>query len=163
MPAPAASGETEPADDWRRRLIRRMGEPKPLLANAITALREAPEWRGVLFFNEFTSSVVTKSVPIFGGASGNWTDHEDRLTANWLQHAGIGVSSEVAGQAVQAVARDQLTNPVREYFAGLPRDGTPRIGGWLNQYLGVAVSDYSIAVGERYLAFCRRADHAAGL
>jgi predicted P-loop ATPase len=117
----------------------------------MTAVREAPEWRGVLFFNEFTSSVAVRRSPVFGGNPGEWTDQQDRLAADWLQHAGIGVSTEVAGQAIQAVARDQLFHPVREYLDGLSWDGTSRIPGWLNLYLGVEASDYSIAVGQRYL------------
>ena len=41
------------AMDWRSRLIRSkttkdgLGAPKALLANAITALREAPEWKAL--------------------------------------------------------------------------------------------------------------------
>jgi len=37
---------------------------------------------------------------------GEWTDHEDRLAAEWLQKQGILVSVEVAGQAAQTAARD---------------------------------------------------------
>src|SRR5690349_19671772 len=37
---------------------------------------------------------------------GEWTDHEDRLAAEWLQKQGILVSVETAGQAVQTAARD---------------------------------------------------------
>ena len=41
-------------DDWRLKLIvNEKQAPRPLLANAITALLRAPEWQGVLAFNEF--------------------------------------------------------------------------------------------------------------
>ena len=56
------------AGDWRDELIlskgRRgeQGEPKPILANAMTALCAAPEWRGVLAFNEFSLRTDRKSV-----------------------------------------------------------------------------------------------------
>ena len=72
---------------WRDSLIvNQYGNPKPILANAITALRLAPEWAGVLAFNDFSAGIVAlKAAPWDGaGASGEWTDHEDRLTANWL-------------------------------------------------------------------------------
>src|SRR5262245_56107926 len=40
---------------WKSSLIvNETGAPRVILANAITALREAPEWDGVLGFNEFT-------------------------------------------------------------------------------------------------------------
>jgi predicted P-loop ATPase len=155
LPGPTnpPNGTTQPADDWRKRLIRnKSGDPKALLANAMTALRGAPEWTDVLAFNEFTISTVMKRSPVFGGQVGaDWTDQEDRLTADWLQHNGISISVEVAGQAVQAVARDRSFHPVREYLASLKWDGTKRAAGWLNLYLGVEPSDYSMAVGERYL------------
>jgi hypothetical protein len=64
--------------------VNRDGNPKPILANAITALRQAPEWAGVLAFNEFSlATVALKPAPWEGAQTGTeWTDHEDRLTAN---------------------------------------------------------------------------------
>ena len=43
--------------DWRRRA------PKPLLANAITALREAPAWQGVLAYDQFALETVVTDTP----------------------------------------------------------------------------------------------------
>jgi hypothetical protein len=41
-------------DGWRRELILTpTKQPRPLLANAVTALRFAPEWDRVLGFDEF--------------------------------------------------------------------------------------------------------------
>ncbi|MCL4850046.1 MAG: bifunctional DNA primase/polymerase, partial [Bryobacteraceae bacterium] len=156
-----APAENAPADvectaapTWREHLIvNRDGGPKPLLANAITALRMAPEWAGVLAFNEFSlGTVALKPTPWPGaGAGAEWTDHEDRLTANWLQRQGMFVSVEVAGQAVQAVAKDRRFHPVREYLDSLTWDGTKRIDSWLSLYLGAEPNDYTAAVGERWL------------
>jgi hypothetical protein len=39
---------------WRAvLLLSRKNAPKPLLANALIALRHAPEWEGVLAYDEF--------------------------------------------------------------------------------------------------------------
>jgi hypothetical protein len=39
---------------WRAGLLfSQRNVPKPLLANALTALREAPEWRGVVAYDAF--------------------------------------------------------------------------------------------------------------
>jgi hypothetical protein len=77
----------------------------PVLANAIAAFRHAPEWGGVLAFNEFGfGTVVLKPAPWGVVPKGQWTDHEDRLAAEWLQRQGILVSVEVAGQAVQTAS-----------------------------------------------------------
>ena len=142
------------AGGWNARLLMNdRGTPKALLANAITALRSAPEWAGVLGFKEFSLGTVTlKAAPWQTAASGEeWTDHEDRLTADWLQHHGILVGVEVAGQAAQTVARERPFHPVREYLDGLKWDGTKRIDTWLSLYLGVEHSDYAAAVGARWL------------
>ena len=107
---------------WRDSLIvNQEGAPKSILANAITALRLAPEWAGVLAFNEFSLGTVALQPAPWDGSRPRreWSDHEDRLTANWLQHHGIFVSVEVAGQAVQSVAKDRCFHPVREYLDSL--------------------------------------------
>lgn len=50
--------------DWRANLIsNREGEPRAFLANAITALREAPDWAGCLAFNEFSFNTVAVTAP----------------------------------------------------------------------------------------------------
>ena len=72
--------------------------------------------RGVLAFNEFGFGTVALNPAPWGVVpKGEWTDHEDRLAAEWLQRQGILVSVEVAGQAVQTVARDHPFHPVKTY------------------------------------------------
>jgi predicted P-loop ATPase len=140
--------------DWRSALLRTArGVPKAVLANAITALRHAPEWSGVLGFNEFTLSTVALKPPPWrkSGGTSDWTDQEDRLAADWLQHEGICVSIEVASQAVQAVAPERIFHPVRNYIEGLLWDSVPRIDYWLNYHLGVELNPYSAAVGSKWL------------
>ena len=127
---------------WRQDLLMSdRGAPRAVLANAITALRLAPEWDGVLGFNEFSTCTVTLKPPPWTteGSRSDWTDHEDRLTADWLQHQGIYVSVEIAGLAVQTVACDRTFHPVREYLDSLKWDGTKRIDDWLSLYLGVEI------------------------
>src|SRR5262249_6620082 len=106
---------------WRRDLLRAKppmnnteGRILPVLANAIAALRHAPEWGGVLAFNDFAfGTVALKPTPWGIVPRGDWTDHEDRLVAEWLQKQGILVSVDVAGQAVQTAARDHPIHPVK--------------------------------------------------
>jgi len=146
--------EPAPSTLWHSALmVTERGSVRPILANAITALRLAPEWAGVLEFNDFSLGTVTRRLPPWqtGVIGHEWTDHEDRLAADWLQHQGILVSVDIAGQAVQAVARDRLAHPVREYLDKLRWDGTRRIETWLAEYLGVNFNEYSAAVGSRWL------------
>ena len=82
---------------WRRTCCARNqpmnnteGRILPVLANAIAAFRHAPEWGGVLAFNEFAfGTVALKPTPWGIVPKGEWTDHEDRLAAEWLQKQGI--------------------------------------------------------------------------
>src|SRR5271170_1715417 len=64
---------------------------------------------------------------------------------------GIYVSVEIAGLAVQTVARDRTFHPVRQELNALKWDGTRRIDGWLSLYLGAEPSQYTSAVGSRWL------------
>lgn len=130
------------------------GNPKPMFANALYALRAAPEWDGVLFFNEFSVRVIARNQTPWGTAGQGdypWTDHEDRLTSEWLQHNGVLVNPKVAGEAVATVARERSFHPVREYLSMLQWDAMPRLDTWLSEYLGVPPSHYSAAVGARWM------------
>ena len=108
---------------WKARLLRgKHGGVLGNVANALTALRSAPVWRGVLHFNESTLSVVAKAAPPFEHAPATplrWADEDDVLTAEWLQHQGIPVNREIAGQAVQTVAREHCYHPIRDYLDSL--------------------------------------------
>jgi hypothetical protein len=46
------------AYDWQVGLLRGDRGVRPILANAIAILRKAPQWAGVLAFNEFALSVT---------------------------------------------------------------------------------------------------------
>jgi predicted P-loop ATPase len=80
-----------------------------------------------------------------------WTDQEDRLTAEWLQRHRILVSVETASQAIQTVATQRRIHPVRHYLESLKWDGIPRLDNWLSTYLGVEANNYSYAVGSRWI------------
>ena len=141
---------------WRDKLIFNLnGSVKPVLANAITALSNAPEWAGTLAYNDFAlNTVLVRPAPWMAADTPvphAWNNTEDILTANWLQHEDIFVAPHVAGQAVEAVAKAHHFHPVREYLESLTWDGMPRLGSWLTDYLGVEPSPYAAAVGTRWM------------
>ena len=139
---------------WRGEgLILKGGNPAPVLANAILGLRRDPAWEGVLAYDDFSLMTVARNAPPWpGGVAGaTWTENDDRLTANWLQEHGVLVGVEIAAQAVQVVAQDNRFDPLCAYLDGLTWDGIQRLDDWLTTYLGVAPSEYSAAVGARWL------------
>jgi predicted P-loop ATPase len=149
---PAAMLDAAP---WRDKLLLNLnGAVKPVLANAITALREAAEWAGVLGYNEFAHSTMQKGPPWDSTGRdlpSDWAPNDDVLTTEWLHHQGIYVSVEAAGQAIEAIARERPFHPVREYLKVLAWDGTHRLASWLPEYLGVTPSAYAAAVGSRWM------------
>lgn len=155
-PGPQPASAPEGGVAWRDGLLLNLnGTVKPVLANAITALRGAPEWAGVLAYNEFAHfTVLHKRAPWMkpdAEMPSDWTPNHDTLTTEWLHHQGIFVSVDVTGQAVEAVAREQPFHPVRSYLKELTWDGTPRLQTWLSEYLGADQSPYAAAVGSRWL------------
>jgi hypothetical protein len=144
------------AEPWRNNLIvSATGSPKPLLANAITALRDAPAWQGVLSFDEFAFETIVEAAPPWWmdlyWDPRPWSPHDDLLVTDWLQRRGIGVTVAVAAQAVETVARDRTFHPVRDYLGGLQHDGKARLGSWLSACLGAEQTAYNEAVGRAML------------
>jgi predicted P-loop ATPase len=115
--------------DWRDRLIKNRNGPATCLQNALVALQYAPEWQGVLHFNESALHVVAKATPPWDSRAAPfpWRDDDDVRTAAWMQRHGVMVSKEIAGQAVQTIAREFPFHPIREYLNGLVWDKIPRI------------------------------------
>jgi predicted P-loop ATPase len=133
----------EPWEDrWESRLLRtEKGHPCANLANAMIALRHAPEWKGLLWRDDFAEQTITRVKPPIPASLGKWTNLHDILATNWMQEHGIDVSLQITGLAVEAVAHDQHCHPPREYVQALKWDGTFRIGTWLRTYLGGVASE----------------------
>ena len=153
-PQPVPSDRGSPA--WRNGLLLNLnGTVKPVLANAIAALRGAPEWTGVLAYNEFAHcTVLQKPAPWMKSDAefpADWTPNDDTLITEWLHHQGIFVSVDAAGQAIEAVGRERPFHPVRAYLKDLTWDGRHRLQSWLPDYLGVDPSPYAAAVGSRWM------------
>jgi predicted P-loop ATPase len=140
-------------DGWRRQLILTpTKQPRPLIANAITALRLAPEWNRVVGHDEFAlCPMLLKPPPWLKGRDNGWTpqrwtDYDDILLTNWLHHEGIGISDRAAASAANAVAKENTFHPVREYLNGLRWDGVKRIEQFAETYLGAAPTEYHRSV-----------------
>ena len=124
--------------DWTDQLILdKDGKIIANLANLILILREAPEWKGVLGYDEFNARVVIRKRPPWGeeAADTPWTDHHESLARVWFQRKKISPSAGDVGRAVQAAARHNPFHPVRDYFDSLVWDGVPRLESWLANVL----------------------------
>jgi predicted P-loop ATPase len=140
-------------EHWTDGLMRNdRGVPLGNLRNVLHALRHAPEWRGVLAYDEFAARVVTTKPPPWGGPPGErWADDHDTRACAWMQEQHIPAALGTVGHAIQTVARENRVHPVRDYLNALKWDGTPRIDTWLTDYLGVEDAPYVRAIGPRFL------------
>jgi predicted P-loop ATPase len=143
--------------NWTANLLRsKSGSIKPLLANAVMALRDSGLWQGVLCYDSFAMRTCADRAPpwdpgLIEWEPRPWGPQDDLLVTDWLQHQGIGVSTATAGQAVEMVAQERSFHPVRDYLQSIQHDGMPRIGTWLSDYMGVERSKYTDAVGRAML------------
>jgi predicted P-loop ATPase len=147
------SGQTA-AHDWTDDLqLDNDGGVLPLLANLILFLRHHPAWRGVLGFDEFSTRVVIRKSPPWGAEAPDtpWTDHHETHARTWFQRQHINPAAGDVGRAVQAAARSNAFDPVKDYFAPLRWDGTPRLDAWLINYFHADDTPYIRAIGPRIL------------
>jgi len=141
------------ATDWTDKLkLDNHGKIIGNLANLVLLLRESPDWKGVLAFDDFRIRVAArKPLPAEDASTGLWTDHHDTLTRVWFLENDIKVGMGDVGRAVQAAARFNPFHSVRDFFDALIWDGKPRLDNWLQDYLHVEDSAYVRAIGPRYL------------
>jgi predicted P-loop ATPase len=144
------------AQQWRKQLILGANEmPRPILANVLTALREAPEWQGVLAYDEFSlRTMIRGKAPWMDKAPSEpveWTSEHDTACTEWMQRNGIYCKVDVVASTVEAVAKAHGYHPIRDYLNGLQWDGKPRIDTWLTDHFGVKDTPYSRAIGSKWL------------
>lgn len=153
------------AEDWRARLIykqARRGEEEIVhcKANAVTILRNDPDWLNVLAWNELSQGIVCRSAapwhvddaPANPDPARPWSDSDGCRVQNWLQRTwSLTVSEQTAFKAAMMVAEASTFDPLREWLTSLPWDGVSRIERWLTTYLGVEDSPYSRFIGPAFL------------
>jgi predicted P-loop ATPase len=61
------------------------------------------------------------------------------------------IGQDTVHKAVDLRAHERSFHPVRDYLNSLRWDGKPRGDTWLSAYLGVALSEYTKAIGRMFL------------
>jgi predicted P-loop ATPase len=134
-----AAKSTAPQPGTGQFIRSKTGNLLPVLANAVTLLRSSPQWQNLVAFDEFTKDIIRTGTPPWAAAGQNqpWSELDNNLATDWIQHAGLLVSSAIVGDAVWTIAHDRAFHPVRLYLERCRWDGTPRLDGWASTYLGV--------------------------
>jgi predicted P-loop ATPase len=143
-PPPDPGDDEKPNADkpWTKYLQRNGdGEAVINLANAMTALRSAPELRDCFRFDEMLQVPVLVS-PLPKGKPGILPrpvrDTDVSIVQEWLQRNELRrLGKDIVHQAVALRAEERAFHPIRNYLNGLRWDRKPRLSTWLTYYVGV--------------------------
>jgi predicted P-loop ATPase len=142
---------------WSKDLILSMssGLPKPILANAITVLRQDAGWHGCLVWDRFADTLRVRRTTPAGNAEGvTWSDSEARKVCEHLQRLGIHVNVRIADEAVAVVAHENPVHPLLDYLKPLVWDGVPRIADWPIRLAGVEDTRINRTMASRWMIGC---------
>lgn len=127
--------------------------------NVQEILATAPEWQGVLAFDELSNAVVFLKDP---------PEREDHFPSyklrkplgdvvwhgisGWLQrHHGLIVTPAVVYHAADIVARKSSYHPIRSVLDGLKWDGIRRLDTWLIDLFGVTDTPLTREISRKWL------------
>jgi hypothetical protein len=151
-----ADTESVPPPEWTNRLQRdEQGNALPNLANAMTALRSAPELRDCFAFDQMLRGpILVNRLP--KGCDGDLPrpvrDSDVSLAQEWLQrHELRRLGKDTTHQAVDLRAEERAFHPVRDYLNALRWDGKPRLATWLHTYLGAKQTEYTKGIGTMFM------------
>ena len=143
-PPPDPGDDEKPSGDepWTKYLQRNdAGDAVINLANAMTALRHAPELSGCFRFDEMLRVPVLVR-PLPKGKPGVLPrpvrDTDVSIVQEWLQrHELRRLGKDIVHQAVALRAEENAFHPICDYLNGLRWDRKPRLSTWLTFYAGV--------------------------
>lgn len=127
-------------EEWGETLeINSKGEFKATIPNVEIILRNDPNLKGKLAFNEFTKQIeCLGSTPWHkANATRQWEDGDDSSLRSYIEKVyGIHHSGKTK-DAIISVSIQNSYHPVRDYLKRLTWDGVPRIEQLFIKYLGV--------------------------
>jgi predicted P-loop ATPase len=151
-----AAAATVASAGWRADAQRTTGGGlRSNLANALLALRRAPDLAGLFMLDQMMRAPLLTG-PIPGAEPTDLPrpvrDSDVTGLQEHLQLAGlVTVAKDTVHQAVDLIAAEHAFHPVRNYLNGLHWDGVNRLAGWLNAYLGVEHGAYARGIGPMFL------------
>jgi hypothetical protein len=143
FPTPPATWQSRCLTDERGKLL-------PNVANALTALRLAPELRDAYAYDEMQClPMLIHAIGMPLQTEGRpLTDEDVTGLQEWFQNNGLpGIGREPVRDAIEAYARERSFHPVLGWLEGLQWDGQERLFSWLTTYLGATANPYTAAVG----------------
>jgi hypothetical protein len=155
-PGAAQQQQAGAPPNWRQHCqLDRKGNPLCKLANAMLALRNDPAIKSILAYDEmFCGEVLVSEI----GSAINLAvprpvrDVDVTAIQECFQLSGLPIiGTDTVHKAIDLRAHEYCFHPVRDYLKSLCWDGKPRVDTWLNQYLGVAQTEYTKTIGRMFL------------
>ena len=158
--------EEEEDPDWRKRLTvdRKTGEIEPTIQNAMTLLRNLPDFKGKLGYNPMSDVITVKGElpwwtqqkydrledmfdddPDFcppkltDDGESAWTENDWSSFYAYFEPLGFptrGKTNGVLEHALRNVSMEHTFHPIRTYLAGLKWDGVSRVSTMFIKWLG---------------------------
>ncbi|MFA6204412.1 MAG: VapE domain-containing protein [Gallionella sp.] len=152
--ATAADAENGVETPWRDHCFWKDGKLRECRENVFQILQHIPAWQGCLAMDDFANVIrVRRDTPTGQKAGEVWDEDQDFKLGLWLAQAVrlFIKSSATISEGVRATAKANAYHPVREWLEGLNWDGTPRVGDWLTDYVGVNKTEYTSLIGRLFL------------
>ena len=127
-------------------LLTGTGTLRPVVANAITMMANLP-----VRYNQLACRPELTAEPPWGGGIKMWSNHEDTKVCEWCQHQNLSITTNVAAEAIQAVAMERSYHPVKDYLHATPWDGKLRLCNWLTVYGGAEDTELNREIGVRWM------------
>lgn len=132
--------QTTTPNGWKAKLrYDDNGDLKLTLANLVTILNHHPDWRGVLFYDEFSGDILKRKPPPYPNSKSDlWADLDSSKTHVWLeeQFELSKLSTGMVDEAIAVVADLHAIHVVKEYLEPLRWDGKPRLKTMALRYFG---------------------------
>lgn len=138
-PAPGEAPAEKPWTDFLQ--LNHDHTPFDNLANAMTALRGAPELKDCFALDEMLQVPVLMK-PLPNGNPGLLPrpvrDTDVSIVQEWLQRNHLRrIGKDIVHQAIALRAEENVFHPIRDYLNGLRWDRKPRLDTWLTYHVGV--------------------------
>ncbi|MEO7037299.1 MAG: virulence-associated E family protein [Polyangiaceae bacterium] len=160
VPSTAREAGAKKVPTWSSLLLtNREGVPKKNLANTMVVFAAHPDWSGVLAYDAFAETVVCVKAPptrptdaVADRVLGDWSEEDGTRTAAWFSSViGFDPPTDMVHAAATAISHRRRVHPVVDYLRGLKWDKSPRLDSLLSRYFGTANTEYTQAVGSRWM------------
>ena len=143
------------AADWTTRVIDGKAFIAGNVTNVLLALREDPQLRNALGYDEMSCMPVLRRALFsinHSFVARPLIDADTIRILEYLQRKGMGkLGRDTVQHAIDKRIRECGFHPVRDYLEALAWDGTYRLGNWMPTYLGAADTEYSQGIGLMFL------------